>query len=105
MTPAYRYRCDLVRVIDADTLVLRVDLGFHCAITIPVRIHGVDAPELRTTAGDEAKAFVVRLLELNPVLVIESYKDQQTFARWVADVYVGDKLLADILRETGRVKS
>ena len=105
MTPAYRYRAQLERVIDADTLKLRVDLGFGVWTVLTVRVRGIDTPELRTPEGDAAKAFVVRLLDSQPAIVIETYKDQQTFARWVADVYVANELLADRLRREGWVKA
>ena len=105
MTPAYRYRAHCDRVIDADTLKLRVDLGFGVWSVVTVRVRGIDTPELRTPEGDAAKAFVVQLLASNPAMVIESYKDQQTFARWVADVYVSGELLADRLRAEGWVKA
>lgn len=101
MTPAYRYRALLDRVIDADTLKLRVDLGFGVWTVVTVRLRGIDTPELRTLRGDAAKGAVVRLFEAQPAIVIETYKDQMTFARWVADVYVGDELLADCLRRDG----
>lgn len=108
ITTAYRYRAELVRVIDADTLYLRVDLGFHCGITISVRLRDVDAPELSTPEGKAARDYVERLLDRDvhfpPPIVVETYKDHQSFARWVADVWVGDRLLADILRENGHVK-
>lgn len=104
MTPAYRYRAELVRVIDADTLILRVDLGFRCTVTVTVRVRDVDAPELHTAAGDEAKAAVVRMFEAGQPIVIATYKDKQSFARWVADVWLGDELFADRLRAAGLIK-
>lgn len=105
MQPAYRYRAICDRVIDADTLKLRVDLGFGVWTVVTVRVRGIDTPELRTVSGEAARAAVVRLFESNPSIVIESYKDQMTFARWVADVFVADQLFADWLRVHGLEKA
>lgn len=104
MTPAYRYRAELIRIIDADTLKLRVDLGFGVWAVVTVRVRGIDTPELRTPEGDAAKAAVVRLFESAPAIVITTYKDQQTFARWVADVWIDGELFADRLRADGWAK-
>lgn len=103
MTPAFRYRADLIRVIDADTLILRVDLGLRCAVTVTVRVRNVDAPELSTTAGKDAKSLVTGWLN-TAAITVETYKDQQSFARWIADVWIGDELLADRLRSAGMIK-
>jgi len=46
----YRYACFPIRVIDGDTVEVRIDLGFSVAITEKIRLYGIDAPEMR---GDE----------------------------------------------------
>lgn len=47
LTPAYLwwYRCAVVAVTDADTLVVRFDLGLSSSIVWPVRLYGIDTPE------------------------------------------------------------
>lgn len=116
MQPAYKYRAYCERVIDGDTYWLRVDLGFHAALTIPVRLHGVDTPEMNTPEGKAAREFVLHILRPGDVhmdpyelgeeptqLIIESYRDRQSFARWIADVYVaeGGESLAHLLLQEG----
>lgn len=54
----YQYRATCARVVDGDTYHLDVDLGFHAGITIPVRLRGVDTPELNTAEGKAARAFL-----------------------------------------------
>jgi endonuclease YncB( thermonuclease family) len=102
--PAYIYRASCVRVIDGDTLVLRVDLGLRCSVEIEARVHGIDTPELRTHEGQMAKEFVEHLIPGLP-LVVQTYKDQRSFARWVCDVHVGGESLADLLRTAGYEKT
>ena len=46
----YIRHAEVVRVVDGDTIRLRVDLGFNTQVTQNFRLWGIDAPELR---GDE----------------------------------------------------
>ena len=103
MEPAYVYSAVCDRVIDADTFILEIDVGFHMTVTVPVRLRGIDAPELRTPEGKAAKAWLEAYLVGKQILV-ETYKDQQTFARWLGDVYVGGQSLVTLLREAGHEK-
>jgi endonuclease YncB( thermonuclease family) len=99
--PAYRYRATCDRVIDGDTYHLRIDLGFHVATTIPCRLRGVDTPELGTPEGVAAKEWVARLLLVVP-LIVESYRDRQSFARWIVDAWLPDgRSLADAIIDAG----
>lgn len=109
MRPVYVYRAEVLDVHDGDTFKLRVDLGFRCAVTIQCRLHGVNCPELNTPEGKAARAFVASLLgasggagSVYDPVVIESYKDQRSFERWVCDVWLlDDRSLADVLVEAG----
>jgi endonuclease YncB( thermonuclease family) len=89
IAPAYRYRARCQRVIDGDTFVALVDLGFYASIAVHVRVHGFDAPELGTPEGAAARDYARTVLEqAAPELVLESFKDRRSFERWVCDVYV-----------------
>lgn len=101
--PAYRYRAKLDRLIDGDTAVFMVDLGFKCFAAITCRVRGVNAPEVTGASkleGLAAKAYSYQLLA-GKDLIIESYRDQMSFARWICDVYVDGSLWADRLIEAG----
>lgn len=50
------------RVIDGDTLILLLDLGWHITYEARCRLVGCNAPELGTDEGNAAKAFVISLL-------------------------------------------
>jgi hypothetical protein len=56
--------------------------------------------ERSTPEGIKASAFAVALLTGQP-LIVQSYKDSQSFARWVADIWVADVPVADRLRIAG----
>ncbi len=82
----YTYAASLKRVIDGDTLIARVDLGFRTWITQTFRLRGIDAPELTCTMGQKAKAEVISRLDACSCLVIKSYK-QEKYGRFLADVF------------------
>jgi len=50
MQLSYRYRAELDRVVDGDTLDVVIDLGFYIRIKERIRLEGVDTPELGTIA-------------------------------------------------------
>jgi micrococcal nuclease len=88
-------RGQVVSVVDGDTYDVVMDLGFRQYGLVTLRLLGADTPELK--AADEtlrvraeaARQRASDLLLLKPVLV-RSFKDKQTFGRYVADVWVPD---------------
>lgn len=82
----YTYAATLVRVIDGDTLIARVDLGFRTWITETFRLRGIDAPEMTCAMGQKAKAEVAARLKPCDCLVIKTYK-QEKYGRLLADVF------------------
>lgn len=64
----YTYKCWIERIVDGDTLIAVIDLGFHTKVTKSVRLSGYNAPEvLRAKTADErafggdAKALLQKL--------------------------------------------
>lgn len=52
----YEYRCNIVKVVDGDTVDVDIDLGFDVILKCQrVRLYGIDAPESRTRDLDEKK--------------------------------------------------
>jgi len=49
----WEYYADVLRVIDGDTVDVRVDLGFNVHYKVRVRMHGINAPESRTRDKEE----------------------------------------------------
>ncbi|MEA2168134.1 MAG: hypothetical protein QOF76_1434 [Solirubrobacteraceae bacterium] len=65
----YRGVVDLVH--DGDTVNVRLDVGFDLTVYARVRIHGINAPELATSAGKAARDFGRSLLPAGtPVQVL-----------------------------------
>lgn len=101
------YRGSCKYIVDGDTFDFLVDLGFYTYSYVAVRLLGLDTPELNTDAGKAAKARAYELILNKPVRLI-TYKDAQTFGRFVADVFFHldgvEVRLADILRAEGFIK-
>lgn len=49
----WEYFADVLRVVDGDTVDVRVDLGFNVHFKVRVRLHGLNAPESRTRNKEE----------------------------------------------------
>ena len=66
----FEYNCELIRIIDGDTIVVSIDLGFSVWMRKEtVRMLGIDTPESRTRNLEEKKlglASKARLKELLP---------------------------------------
>ena len=79
----YQYRAKVNRVIDGDSIVLDIDLGFDIWMNNQsIRIYGIDTPEIRTKDLDEksrgliAKKRVDDLLPVGDVVTINTHKDK-----------------------------
>ena len=85
----YHYAAKLIRIVDADTVQVELDLGFDTFNKIKIRMKGINAPEIRTPAGIEAKAFLERLLT-GKTLEVETSKaspHDKYAGRWNATVW------------------
>jgi micrococcal nuclease len=58
----YIYKAELIRVVDGDTVELMIDLGFDTSRKERFRLYGIDAPEMNTAKGKEAKAWLIGVL-------------------------------------------
>jgi micrococcal nuclease len=96
MKPAYVYRAKCTRVIDGDTFVAQVDLGFYASIQLHVRIRGVNAPELRDAGGRAARDYLVTLID-GKEIVLQSFHEARSFERWVCDVWVADVAVGEAM--------
>jgi len=69
----YEYRCNVVRVIDGDTVDVDIDLGFGIWLRGErVRIMGIDTPESRTRDKVEKKFGLAAKARLKSLLGKES---------------------------------
>lgn len=105
----WEYRCELERVVDGDTVVVQVDLGFHTYKTVWVRLHGVDTAEIfgqpkdseEYQTGIEQKQFVEDWFEsAENDIVFQSLEEGGKFGRWLGDFeHDGETLTESLLNE------
>ena len=84
--PSFAYGAVIERVVDGDTLLVLIDLGFGNIVRERLRLRGVNTPELGTPEGEAAKAVVEKLLPPGTPLVIKSSQTDD-YGRFVADVF------------------
>lgn len=84
-----------MRVIDGDTIVVSVDLGFHVSVQQTLRLHGINAPEMRGSSltseqKQHAREATARLREMlsGDAITIKTVKDRQgKYGRYLAVVF------------------
>jgi micrococcal nuclease len=97
----YTYRAELVRVVDGDTVDLRVDLGFSVQLKQRFRLAGINAPELHSKdAGEKQRAeasmaFLVALLLTGPLTLITDKDAQEKFGRYLARITNGTGIVVN----------
>ena len=101
---------EVTSIYDADTF--RVNIKGYPAIVgerVPVRVLGVDAPELRGKCESEkiqareAKQFTVQALRSAKTIELRNMQRGKYF-RILADVYIDGKNLADSLIKAGHAR-
>lgn len=83
----YEYRAEVVRVIDGDTIVMSIDVGFDISIVKKIRLLGVNTPEIRgesRTEGLKAKKLVEKWLEGEELTIRTAKAD--SFGRYLAEI-------------------
>ena len=88
----FYYGCELLRVIDGDTIDVRADLGFDVSLKLRLRFAGINTPESRTRNLEEkalglaAKARLKEVLESADSIEFESF-GKGKFGRVLATPY------------------
>lgn len=115
----YHYNAELVRVVDGDTIIVNIDLGFDIILkNKTLRLSKIDSYEskINTRAkkqstklgisidevisrGKSGKEWLVEYLKNKPIIVNTIETD--SFGRWLAIVYVGDEELNNKLLMEG----
>ena len=89
----YTYKCNVVNVVDGDTLDLEVDLGFNITNKIRVRLVDVDTPEVR---GEDKKFGLLvthkvrEWIKNAPSQMYVHTRKTGKYGRWLARIFYKD---------------
>ena len=85
----FQYEATVKRILDGDTLILDVDLGFKIRYQIDVRLARLDTPEIVNYGlggvVDKAKAFVEQCCPVGSVCVVNISRAEK-YGRWLAEI-------------------
>lgn len=95
----YHYAFQALRVIDGDTFEALVDLGFRTIRRETFRLARINAYERGTDLGDAARIRLGGLVFAAGV-TLTSVKTEK-YGRYLAEVYIGDRNVNDLLVEEG----
>lgn len=84
----YTFKAKVLRVVDGDTLLVRIDLGFGICTRQYLRLRGINCAEIDSSAGLLAKKFVEQSLLKTNYIILNSTRDDK-YGRYLADVFYG----------------
>lgn len=82
----YQYKAVVDRVVDGDTLIMLVDVGFSITVKEKFRLNYINAPELSTKEGQDVKQIMISKLQGKTVQISSEGKDK--YGRWLAVIYL-----------------
>lgn len=87
----YVYDAVIARIVDGDTLIVSVSLGFNTwRHNQAIRLAGCNARELHEPGGQEARAHLVSFLPVGTEVLIASVKTDKYGQRYDATVTLPD---------------
>lgn len=103
----WQYFAQVIRVIDGDTVVAAVDLGFNVKLRHHFRLARINTPELNSpdpgtrAKAQAAKEELARLVLDQPVKLV-SIKDRgDKYGRYLCELYVNEVNINDELVRLG----
>jgi len=98
----YKYRAEIVRVVDGDTVDATVDLGFGLRLSARFRMLGINSPERNTPEGKKSLARLAELLPVGSQVVIQTTKDKrEKYGRYLGTFLVAGKSINQQLVDEG----
>jgi len=91
----YEYKCKIIRIVDGDTFIGQVDLGFNMTTEQRFRVDKIDTPESwrpkTESEREHGNAATVRANELlsGKTVHIRTNKTGK-YNRWIASVMLND---------------
>ena len=97
----FTYQAAVTQVVDGDTFHALLDLGFGITFSQRVRLRRIDAPEILTADGKEARASLEKILFRDRGRILLQSTDLDQHGRPIADVWVQNKPIDQELLDQG----
>lgn len=105
MNDDYTRNATVISIHDADTITVRVDLGYRLGFETPLRFYRINAPELSTPAGKKSRDWLKQKLPIGAQIQIKTFKDPtDKYGRYLAEVIYEGVNLNDLLVKSGLAK-
>jgi endonuclease YncB( thermonuclease family) len=85
----YLYRAKIINVVDGDTMILDVDLGFDVVKRQRIRLAQIDCAEMKSDEGQKAFKYLRDLAASLDRVVVRTNK-VDIFGRFIGDVFYSD---------------
>lgn len=85
----YEYAAKILSVHDGDTCTALVDLGFRISQEMPLRLNGINAPELSQPGGKEARDHLRAMIDGKSVVILTAKDKKEKYGRYLATIFVG----------------
>lgn len=82
----YTYKAYVERVVDGDSIWVKIQVGFGFLTRQKLRLRALDAPEIGTRRGVLAKRFVEEELKRTPYVILTTTKPDK-YDRYLSDIY------------------
>ncbi len=94
----YEYTADVLKVLDGDTIEVSIRLGLGVCYQTPLRMLGINAPEIHSTnpaektAGERARDFLAAKIVGKTVVLKTAKPDpKDKYGRYLATVFTVDR--------------
>lgn len=88
----FEYRARITSGYDGDTFRADIDLGFgFWAVDQPIRVYGINAPEIKTPEGMAALQFAETMIRPGVKFVLTTLKDKkEKYGRYMGKITLPD---------------
>ncbi|MCE9501569.1 MAG: thermonuclease family protein [Leptospira sp.] len=86
----FTYKAFPERIVDGDTLLVTIDLGFKTSLMQRLRFRGIDSPEKGNRENEKVEKFILRRFRSVKFIVVKTH-GVDLYGRYLADVYFSEK--------------
>jgi endonuclease YncB( thermonuclease family) len=90
----------VLRIVDGDTISLRLDLGWRITLEANARVIGINAPEMSTPEGQDAKRFAADHLPVGAQVTFVS-KQLDKYGRPLGSISYGGADFGELMLTFG----